>query len=235
MNAGAYEGKAGAYRSARPGYSNEAVEYIYEQLAPPDAVFVDIGAGTGKLTELLARRGNKIFAVELSEYMRGQLTETLLPFPNATVVDGRAEETTLPDHSVDVVISAQALNWFDIEAYRGECRRIGKPSSLVVTVYNYNPYQSHPVFTRFKKSSDYTRSTGALYKNPIIREFTNPVFFDRDRWNTYFTSMSGFPAESDPNYAALMAEINEMFDGDSADGVLRLDLVTVVYSERIGE
>jgi len=45
--------------------------------------------------------------------------------------------------------------------------------------------------------------------------------------------MAGVPGPADPGYEAYTAELNEKFDCDSVDGILRLDLVTKVYSERI--
>ena len=69
INTNGFTGKAQAYAEARPGYPDEAIEYICS-LAPKNAVFADIGAGTGKFTSLIARSGNKIFAIEPNEDMR---------------------------------------------------------------------------------------------------------------------------------------------------------------------
>jgi len=203
------------------------VEYIY-QLAPTDAVFADIGAGTGKFTELLARYGNKVFAVEPNTDMREQLAIALAQFPNATIVDGSAEATKLPDNSVDVIACAQALNRFDLHTFRVECQRIGKSNPTVVCLFNYNhKYEVQCC------SSNYKQSTGDFFKNPTVREFPNPVFFTRDSWLLYFTSMSIFPLAADAEYGARIAEISAIFDRDSVDGVLRLDFITKVYSERM--
>ena len=76
MNTKKFTGKAQAYAYARPGYPNDAVDYI-KTLAPAGAVFADIGAGTGKFTELLARQGHIIYAVEPNADMREQLAVTL--------------------------------------------------------------------------------------------------------------------------------------------------------------
>ena len=48
MNTDGFTGKAQAYAAGRPGYPDNAVEYICS-LVPPDAAFADIGAGTGIL------------------------------------------------------------------------------------------------------------------------------------------------------------------------------------------
>ena len=71
--------------------------------------------------------------------MREQLSVTLAAFPNVKIVEGTAEITTLLDKSVDVITCAQALHWFDPEAFRAECRRIGKADVLVIAIYNNTP------------------------------------------------------------------------------------------------
>lgn len=223
MNIEAFTGRAQAYTKARPGYPDEAMEYI-RKLVPPDAVFADIGAGTGKFTELLARYGYEIFAVEPNADMREQLAITLASFPNTKIVDGTAEATALPDHSVDVITSAQTLNRVDIDAFQIECQRICKLHPFVITLFNDDHGKVNP---RYKKS------TGALYKNPVVREFSNPVFFTRDKWLLYYASMEGVPLPSDSGYEAHTAEMNTIFNRDNVDGVLQLNQVTRVYSERL--
>ena len=105
MNNEAFTGRAQAYTIARPGYPDEAIRYI-RSLVPTDALFADIGAGTGKFTELIAMHGYSIFAVEPNDDMRAELVKTLAPFPNATIVEGTAENTTLSENSVDVITNA---------------------------------------------------------------------------------------------------------------------------------
>ena len=224
MNTEMFTGKAQAYASARPGYPDEAMEYI-KTLIPADAVIADIGAGTGKLTELLARYGYEIFAVEPNMDMRGQLAALLTQFPNIKIVDGTAEATTLPDHSVDAITCAQALHWFDAEAFRAECRRIGKFGILVITVYNNVPGGSS--ITHCKQSTD------VFYKNPTVREFPNPILYSRESWLQYMTSHSHDPLPSDPGYDAHIAEMNAIFDRENIDRFLRRNVVTKVYSERL--
>ncbi len=116
-----FTGKAEAYAKARPGYCDAAMDYIFS-LVPGDAALVEIGAGTGKFTLSLTRRGHAIFAVEPNADMRRQLTAAAAAYPSVSIIDGTAEATSLPDNSVDAVLCAQALHWFDPEAFRAECK-----------------------------------------------------------------------------------------------------------------
>ena len=97
MNTEVFTGKARAYANARPSYPDDAIRYIHE-IIPKGAVIAEIGAGTGKFTELLARYGYEIYAVEPNEDMRKQLAVTLALLPNAKIISGTAEATTLLDN-----------------------------------------------------------------------------------------------------------------------------------------
>jgi len=134
MNTEAFTGKAQAYAKARPGYPDEAMMYICN-LAAPNAVFADVGAGTGKFTALLARYGYDIYAIEPNADMRRELAITLAPYPNTKIVNGTAEATTIHGNSIDVITCAQAIGWFDLNAFRTECQRIGKCGAIVVSAY----------------------------------------------------------------------------------------------------
>jgi SAM-dependent methyltransferase len=230
-NADRFTGKADSYASARPGYPDAAVAYILS-IARPNAVFADIGAGTGKMTEPLARRGAYVYAVEPNADMRQRLTLNMAPFKHAAVVDGTAEATTLPGRSVDAIVCAQALHWFDLDAFRLECLRIGRPGRslrdgrpgvLVIAVYNNTPGGSSVTHSRL--------STEAFFTHPEVREFANPQAYTREGWLAYMTSHSGDPLPTDDGYATHLAEVNAMFDREGADGLLRRDVVTKVFSE----
>ena len=70
--------------------SNQAVlERIVAaaELTPDDAV-LEIGAGLGTLTELLARDAGRVVAVELDERLIPVLQSTLAGFENATLIQG---------------------------------------------------------------------------------------------------------------------------------------------------
>jgi ubiquinone/menaquinone biosynthesis C-methylase UbiE len=221
VNTEIFTGKAWAYAKARPGYPDAAIDYI-ASLMPKNAVIADVGAGTGKFTELLAKRGYTVYAVEPNDDMRAQLTDTLKKYPNAAIIDGTAEKTTLPDGCVDVVTCAQALHWFDPEAFRAECRRIANAGALVIAVYN-TPGGSSVTYIK--------QSTDVFYVAPAVREFPNPIHYTRESWLTYMTSHSHSPLPTDDGYDAHIAAMNAVFDREQVGGLLCREVVTRVYSE----
>ena len=68
-------------------------------------VIVDVTAGTGILSRLLADRGARVLAVEPNAAMR----DAAAPHPRVQWSEGTAEATGLPDAAVDMVTVAQAF------------------------------------------------------------------------------------------------------------------------------
>lgn len=99
-----------SYDQHRPSYPAEAVEQLLAHLQVNGlhgARILDLAAGTGKFTELLAKREEKfvIIAVEPHEEMRGELEKKSLK--SVTVLEGDAVKIPLEAQSVDAVIVAQ--------------------------------------------------------------------------------------------------------------------------------
>jgi ubiquinone/menaquinone biosynthesis C-methylase UbiE len=217
-----FSGKAESYAKARPSYPQEAVDYVCS-LAKPNAVFADIGAGTGKWTQLIAIRGYRIFAVEPNDDMRKELENTLAPVSNVHILKGSDENTNLPTQSIDIITVAQALHWFNLEKFRKECERILKPGGKVIAVYNINPEGSSPKLSKL--------STDEFYENPIIKEFDNPIYFNRDEWTNYRLSHSHDPKPGDENYESHIEEVKKQFAERGVDGRIKLDMTTRIYSD----
>jgi SAM-dependent methyltransferase len=98
---------AAEYDRLRSGPSDEALDW----LVPEDATDVlELGAGTGILTRLLAERVPRLTAVEPDERMRAVLSAD---DPQVEVVAGRAEQIPAPSSSLDVVIAQSAWHWVD--------------------------------------------------------------------------------------------------------------------------
>jgi len=125
---------ADAYEAARPSYPAEAVAHIvgHGQIGPGRRV-LDLAAGTGKLTRLLAPSGAHIVAVEPIAAMRDRLAALL---PDVEVHDGTAEDLPLADRSVDAVTVAQAFHWFDPTLALAEVRRVLRPGGHLFLVWN---------------------------------------------------------------------------------------------------
>jgi len=237
MNTELFTGKADAYAKARPSYSPEAMDYIY-RISPENAVFADIGAGTGKFSELIAARGSTIYAVEPNEDMRKQLAALLSEYPNASVINGTAETTALPDKCVDAAVCAQAFHWFDPVLYRAECSRILRPGGKVIIVYNTDNSRENKELEWYRElradkhdREERDRNRKAFFGGYVLTaEFPNPCEYDRSGFIAFMLSHSHNPSADSPYFSRYIESVNAIFDRESAGGVLTKQFVTTVYT-----
>lgn len=113
------------YDRGRPRYPAEAVARMLAGVDMPAEV-VDVGAGTGQLTEALADAGARVTAVEPGAEPRRLLEQRA--GDRARVLDARAESLPLADGSVDLVVCADSFHWLDAERALAEFRRVLRPS-----------------------------------------------------------------------------------------------------------
>jgi SAM-dependent methyltransferase len=121
---------APAYERGRPSYPAVAIDWL---LPPGAARVLDLGAGTGKLTRQLCRRGLGVVAVEPSSGMREQLATEL---PDVTLLAGVAEAIPLDDQTVDTVLVAQAWHWVDPALAVPEVARVLSPGGSLGLIWN---------------------------------------------------------------------------------------------------
>ena len=126
-----FHDRAEDYARYRPGYPADAVDALLQRLRTGCTV-ADVGAGTGILSRLLAERGAHVLAVEPNSSMRAAAT----PHANVQWSEGTAEETGLPDASVDLVTMAQAFHWVDVRAAPREFARILRPQGRLAILWN---------------------------------------------------------------------------------------------------
>ena len=142
LDANPFVGEGGAYDSVRPAYPHEAVAALVDAARRARGASetgrggplraADIGAGTGKMSELLASGGLLVDAVEPSEAMRAQASS----IEGVTWHAGVAEETGLPNGVYDIVVFAQSWHWMDPERAGLEAARILAPGGVLAIVWN---------------------------------------------------------------------------------------------------
>ena len=134
--------EGGAYNSVRPAYPDEAVAALIDAARSGRGVnapgrdgplrAADIGAGTGKMSELLVRGGLLVDAVEPSDAMRSQASSV----EGVRWHDGVAEDTGLPNGLYDIVVFAQSWHWMDSERAGLEAARILAPGGVLAIMWN---------------------------------------------------------------------------------------------------
>lgn len=126
----AFERVGAEYDRFRPGFPLDAVEAA----VPSGATRVmDLGAGTGKLTELLVDRFADVVAIEPSVAMLDVLRKKL---PHVDARIGAAEDIPDADGTVDAVTVAQAFHWFERKAACREIVRVLRPGGTLGLLWN---------------------------------------------------------------------------------------------------
>lgn len=125
---------ADAYERGRPSYPPEAITLLTAELElGPGRRVLDLGAGTGKMTALLAATGADVVAVEPVAAMRERLVARL---PGVEALEGTAEAIPLPRGSVDAVVVAQSFHWFEAPVALAEIARVLRPHGGLALVWN---------------------------------------------------------------------------------------------------
>ena len=125
---------ADVYERARPSYPPEAVTLLVHELTiEPGSTVVDLAAGTGKLTRLLAPSGAHVVAVEPVAAMREHVEASVA---GVTVMEGIAERMPLGDASVHAVVAAQAFHWFEAARAATEIARVLEPGGGLGLLWN---------------------------------------------------------------------------------------------------
>ncbi len=246
-NAKRFDGKAEIYAKARPSYPSELLDYVKNTLQFGEgSTFADIGSGTGIFSELLLNCGYHVYAVEPNPDMRRKAEEKLGNNKGFASVNGTDSSTTLPEMSVDCVTTAQAFHWFDVEAFKAECRRILKPDGKVIIIYNtrdetaecnkaladiHRKYCSD--FQGFSKGMNEEKCLAFFNGDCEIFRTDNSQIYDRQGFINRALSSSYSLREGDKNYEEYLSEINRLFDAFVTDGTLTVPVFTVAYAGHV--
>ena len=180
-----FERGAECYEQARPSYPEDALRSISDLYTEVD-VIVDLGAGTGKLTQLLSLfNAREIIAIEPVKAMREKLTKISTIHQ---ILDGTAEKIPLPDNSVDIIFCAQAFHWFANHRALSEIHRVLKSNGLFVLIWNELESRDDQAWQDLLSYIDsFTSSTTPRYKTMQWKEcFENQTFFsslEHRQWN----------------------------------------------------
>lgn len=123
---------ATAYAVHRPTYPAELFAWL-AGLVGPEARAWDCATGSGQAAVALAEHLAEVVATDASA---GQIAQAV-PHPRVRYAVAPAEASGLDAASVDLVTVAQALHWFDAEAFGAEARRVLRPGGLLA-VWTYD-------------------------------------------------------------------------------------------------
>ncbi|MGH3444153.1 MAG: class I SAM-dependent methyltransferase [Nocardioidaceae bacterium] len=226
---------ADAYDRARPGYPAEAVTWLAGEHGTR---VVELGAGTGKLTEALLAAGHDVLATDPLEAMLHHLRTR---HPDAPVVRASAEAIPVRSRSAEVVVAGQAFHWFDHARALPEIARVLRPDGHVALVWNLRD-ERIPWVRRLGELIGPDNSTGQDadptrvlvgsglfgYVETSTFRFWQPL--DSSTLRDLVTSRSNVATMTETERAAVLERVDALYAeyGRGADGML-LPYVTHCY------
>ncbi|KAI4719935.1 putative 2-heptaprenyl-1,4-naphthoquinone methyltransferase [Aureobasidium sp. EXF-10727] len=216
---------AALYDKHRPSFPAHSVSVLLDgvRVADSQATVVDLAAGTGKFTELLADRdeGYEIIAIEPHADMRKVLEDKHLK--GVSVQDGLSTDMkSLKDESVDAVIAAQAFHWFANLESLEEINRVLQPHGAFGVIWNIeDSTPSIPITIRTKtlklyldnapKSHAATTTWEQKLQDLILSFDDNQPRFRHEQWRKVFESqLSSNPlsitSSAEPLFSLPLAE-----------------------------
>ncbi len=127
--------RADKYAQFRPSYPDALFDYLLG-LTPGKEQAWDCGTGNGQVAQRLAPAFQIVQATDIS---RQQLDNAIV-LPNIHYSVQPAEYTDFPDHSFDLITIAQAIHWFDFNAFYTEANRTLKPQGILAVIGYNRPW-----------------------------------------------------------------------------------------------
>jgi ubiquinone/menaquinone biosynthesis C-methylase UbiE len=231
------------YVKYRPHYPQQIIELLKNKIELNiSSVIADIGSGTGISTGLFLNKGNKVFTVEPNNKMREAAELIYLKESNFISVNGTAENTNLEEHSIDIIICAQAFHWFNISETKNEFKRILKPTGHIVLIWNVRKEKDdfQNCYEMILKSiPEYNDVKHRNISDKEIINFFAPKPMQKESVANFQTlnlnglkgrlkSSSYCPTEGD-EYERLMHELDILFYKFEKDGIIKFEYETKVY------
>lgn len=152
MKHGNFDTLAAEYGDHRPGYAPLVAIALSRLPGKPvvETDFVDVGAGTGIWTRMVAKLGCRTRAVEPSGPMR---TVGISQSEGTDIAwrEGSAEATGLESSSADLLTMASSFHWPDYGKAVAEFRRVLRPGGWFCALWNPRLLEVNPLLVRIEE------------------------------------------------------------------------------------
>jgi SAM-dependent methyltransferase len=127
-----FDDVAEEYDAHRSGYPPALVDLALQRgNLQAGARVLEVGSGTGKLTELLLERQLVVDAVEPGSNMIAAARRRVGEAASLTIHAGRFEDVELPEQAFDGLFSATAFHWVDPQVGWAKAASLLKPDGLL--------------------------------------------------------------------------------------------------------
>ena len=228
------------YIKYRPSYPPEIIDFLTdEKVLSKQSIVADIGSGTGILSELFLKNGNKVFGVEPNTEMRRAAEKILEIYPDFVSISSSAENTSLMSNSIDLITVGQAFHWFDIIKTRIEFKDILKSDGNIVLIWNTRRKTGKGFSSQYEQFiTQYGTDYEQVRKNEgNVNEFfkyKKKVFFnyqdlDFEGLKGRLLSVSYIPLEDNPTHEDMINELVKLFKKNEQNGKIRIEYDTEIF------
>lgn len=166
------------YKTHRQGFPLAFFDTLAEAgLIKPDMRVLDLGTGTGTIARNMALRGCRVMGLDIADKLIAQAK--LLDAEAGVTVDyiiKPAEETGLPDMSVDMVMAGQCWHWFDHIRTLAEVKRILTDDGVLIIAYlDWIPLHGNVVEATEALISAHNPAWTGAYGNGLYAEYLKDI------------------------------------------------------------
>ncbi len=126
-----FSAQAAAYARYRIDYPAALYDWLLPQVPARERAW-DCATGNGQVAGVLAKTFVRVDATDLSANQLAQAVQC----PNIQYQTAQAEKTLFPAQRFDLITAAQAVHWFEPEAWHAEVRRVAR-SGAVLAEWGY--------------------------------------------------------------------------------------------------
>jgi SAM-dependent methyltransferase len=137
--------QAAAYHAYRPVYP-PALSAFLASRGPARRLAWDCGCGSGQFTTSLSFVFERVVGTDMSLSQLRQAQRS----PKIDYLEALAEAAPFTGCSVDLVVAAQAMHWFNLDAFYAEVRRVVRPGGIIAAV-SYGLLEVSPAIDRLIK------------------------------------------------------------------------------------
>jgi SAM-dependent methyltransferase len=117
--------QSAGYAQFRPTYPNELYDFLFSLLSGQQTAW-DCATGNGQVARELANHFEQVYGTDISQ---NQLSHAVQK-DNISYLLESSDKSSFPDNTFDLITVAQAIHWFDFDAFYAEVKRTLKPFGI---------------------------------------------------------------------------------------------------------
>ncbi|MGO9819747.1 MAG: class I SAM-dependent methyltransferase [Solirubrobacteraceae bacterium] len=237
------------YDESRPAYPAALIDDLLADL-PAGTRVLEVGAGTGKATTMVADRGARVLAIEPSAGMADVLRRNCAAYPGVRVVESDFERWDPFDERYPLLYSAQAWHWIDPAARYERAAAALSSGGLLAAFWNRPAWGDSPLRAELARvyaeivpelvpdgplhpanlnpdgDDDWTAEIGAAagFEHPELRTYEFNKAYSADDYIRLLATLSEIRLLDVPDRDALLAGVHDAIEAHG--GTLSMPMLT---------